>query len=76
MSEHDAQLERQALAVQLADWLISGGCTNSANTYRFHKRVSSLARRLKRSRESLIADLRDDAEAMTWAVDAESMCRP
>jgi hypothetical protein len=73
MSGYDAQLERQALAVQLADWLICNCTTNSADVYEFHKRVSSLARLLKRSRESLIADLRDDAEVMTWAPDAESV---
>ena len=71
MNDYEAKIERQELAVQLAEWMLSG-CTNSATVYRWHKRAASLAQQLKRRRASLIADLRDDAEAMLWALDERS----
>lgn len=67
MTDPDARLEREELAAELADSMLSGR-TNSADIYRWHKRATALARKLRRRRESLIVDLKDDAEAMLWAV--------
>jgi hypothetical protein len=64
------QLERQELATELAE-LLHSGRSNTAATYRWWKRATALARRLKRPRASVVADLTDDAEVMCWSLDAD-----
>lgn len=71
MTAHEIGLERQELAVELAEQMLSGR-TNSAMIYRWYKRATALATQLKRHRESLIAELRDDAEAILWLVEADA----
>lgn len=68
MTDPDARLEREELAAELADSMVTGR-TNSADIYRWHKRAKALAKHLNRRPGSLIADLRDDAEAMLWLVE-------